>query len=131
MKTKTALEVVKGFYAAASIGDVTGMAHHLTPGVRWTEMEGTPYGGTYLGPEAVFTGVFAPLGSEWENFSFTPERFHDAGDSVAAAGWYTGVFKRTGKALRCRSLHVWEVQEGKVIAFEQFCDSLIMSRVLT
>jgi len=131
METKTALEVVESFYAAASIGDVTEMARQLALGIRWTEMEGTPYGGTYLGPEAVLSGVFAPLGSEWENFTFTPERFHDAGNSVAAAGWYTGVFRKTGKALRCRSLHVWDVREGKVIAFEQFCDSLVMSRVLT
>ncbi|HVW71164.1 MAG TPA: nuclear transport factor 2 family protein [Steroidobacteraceae bacterium] len=128
---RSALEVVNAFYAAATKGSIDDMAQQLAPDVRWTEMAGTPYGGTYVGPEAVFSGVFGPLGEEWENFSFTPERFHDAGTSVAVAGWYTAVFRKTGKPLRCRSLHVWDVREGKVVAFEQFCDSLVMSRSMT
>jgi uncharacterized protein len=80
--------------------------------------------------EAIFSGVFAKLAAEWEDFAFTPERFHDAGDSVAAAGWYTAVYRKTGKKLRCRSLHVWDVRGGKVVGFEQFCDSHVMSKVL-
>ena len=128
---RSALEVVKAFYAGAAADNGAAMAEQLSPDVIWIEMAGTPYGGTYKGPEAVFSGVFARLLDEWENFQFTPERFHDARDSVAAAGWYTGKFRKTGKVLRCRSLHVWDVSEGQVTRFEQFCDTLIMSRVLT
>jgi ketosteroid isomerase-like protein len=125
---RSALEVVKAFYAAASKGNVEEMARQMAPEVRWTEMAGTPYGGTYVGPDAVLTGVFVPLGEEWVNYTFTPDRFHDAGNSVAVSGWYTAVFVKTGKPMRCRSLHVWDVCDGKVTAFEQFCDSLVMHR---
>jgi uncharacterized protein len=127
---RNALEVVKAFYAAAATANGVEMAELLAPDVTWIEMEGTPYGGTYAGPEAVFAGVFGRLESEWENFQFTPERFHDARDSVAASGWYTGKFRKTGKLLRCRTLHVWDVSGGRVKRFEQFCDSLVMGRVL-
>lgn len=128
---RSALEVVKAFYGAAATGNGAGMSEQLAPDVRWIEMEGTPYAGTYTGPAAVFAGVFGRLESEWENFQCTPERFHDAGASVAVSGWYTGKFRKTGKPLRCRVLHVWDVSGGKVTRFEQFCDTLIMSRVLT
>jgi ketosteroid isomerase-like protein len=127
---KKAIEVVKAFYTAAGSGDGATMAQQLADDVEWIEMEGTPYGGTYKGPQAVFEGVFARLGSEWQDYKFTPERLHDAGDSVAAAGWYTGVYRATGKPLRCRVVHVWDVRNGKAVRFEQFCDSLVMSRVL-
>lgn len=128
---RSALEVVKAFYAAAAAGNGPVMAEQLALDVTWIEMQGTPYGGTYKGPEAVFSGVFARLADEWENFQFMPERFHDAGDSVAASGWYTGRFRKTGKPLRCRTLHVWDVSGAQVKRFEQFCDTLIMSRVLS
>ena|ERR1700761_2460098 len=127
---RNALEVVKAFYAAAAAGNGAQMAEQLESDVTWIEMEGTPYGGTYTGPEEVFSGVFARLVSEWDDFQFTPERFHDAQDSVAAAGWYTGKFRKTGKALRCRAVHLWEVSGGKVRRFEQFCDTFVMRRAL-
>jgi ketosteroid isomerase-like protein len=127
---RSALEVVKAFYVAATSGNESDMARQLAADVRWTEMAGTPYGGTYVGSDAVFSGVFVPLGEEWDNFVFIPERFRDAGDSVVVSGWYTAIFRKTHKPLRCRSLHVWDVKNGQVSAFEQFCDSLVMRQAM-
>jgi ketosteroid isomerase-like protein len=124
------IDIVKAFYAAAASGDTEGMVRQLAADVQWTEMQGSPYGGTYRGAPAILQGVFARLGSEWENFAFNADRFHDAGDSVVASGWYTGAYRATGKPLRCRTLHVWDVRDGRIVAFEQFCDTGIMGLVL-
>jgi uncharacterized protein len=127
---KRAIDVVRAFYDAAESGRVEELPRLLDPGVRWTEMEGSVYGGTYHGPDAVLSGVFARLGSEWQGYAFHLERLHDAGDSVAASGHYTGTYLKTGKPMRCRTLHVWDVRDGKIVGFEQFCDTLLMSRAL-
>ena len=126
-----ALDVVKTFYHAALKGNIEEMTRLLAPDVRWTEMAGSPYGGTYVGCDAVVLKVFKPRGAEWLNFVFTPERFHDTRKSVAVSGWYTAISVKTRRRLHCRSLHVWDVREDKVIAFEQFCDSLLMHRSMT
>jgi uncharacterized protein len=131
VEMKSGLDLVKAFYAAAGSGNAEGMAEVLSPDVLWIEMESTPYAGKYRGAKEVFSSVFARLDVEWENYTFTPDRFHDAGNSVAAAGWYTAVYRKTGKALRCRALHVWDVRDNKIVGFEQFCDSLTMSCVLS
>lgn len=128
---KRAIDVVKAFYAAAESGRIGELPDLLAPDVRWTEMESSIYGGTYRGPEAVVTGVFARLGTEWRDYAFHLERLHDAGDSVVASGHYTGTYIKTGKAMRCRSLHVWDVRNGKIVGFEQFCDTLVMSRAIS
>jgi hypothetical protein len=38
----------------------------MDPKVDWHLAEGYPYGGTYVGPDAIANGVFAKLGSEWD-----------------------------------------------------------------
>src|SRR5579885_840214 len=61
-------EIIRGVYAAFADGDVPRVLGALDGDVRWTEAEGFPYGGTYVGPDAVLANVFAKLGSEWEGF---------------------------------------------------------------
>ncbi|MFO1466281.1 MAG: nuclear transport factor 2 family protein [Steroidobacteraceae bacterium] len=126
---RSGIDVVREFYEATGGGDISRALSLLSPSVRWTEMQGSTYAGTYQGPQAVLEGVFARIGSEWEGFRFDPDRLIDAGNSVVATGWYSGVYRATGRNLRCRTLHVWDVSAGQVNAFEQFCDTLTMSRV--
>ena len=128
---ESALEVVKAFYEAAESGRVAELPKLLAPDVCWIEMEGSVYGGTYLGPDAVLSRVFTRLATEWLGYAFHLERLHDAGESVVASGHYTGTYIRTGRPMRCRSLHVWDVRDGQIVRFEQFCDTLVMSRALS
>lgn len=127
---KRAIDVVKAFYDAAESGRIDELPKLLAPDVCWIEMEGSAYGGTYRGPEAVMAGVFGRLGSEWQGFAFHRDRLLDAGDSVVASGHYSGTYLKTGKPMRCRTLHLWEVRDGKIVGFEQFCDTRLMSRAL-
>lgn len=124
------VDIIKGAYESFAKGDIPAVLDVLDKDVIWTEMEGFPTGGTYVGPERVLNGVFMPLGTEWENFQAQPEEFLDAGDRVVVLGHYQGAYKATGKGMRVPFAHVWTVREGKVVKFVQFTDTLLVSKVL-
>lgn len=124
------LKLVQGVYDAFGKGDIPGVLGLLSPGVEWTEAEGFPYGGTYVGPQAVLEGVFMRLGTEWEGFAAVPDEFIDGEDAVVALGEYSGTYKATGKSFRANFAHVWKIQGGKAVRFTQYVDTLIVQRAL-
>jgi len=97
----------------------------MDPAIEWTEMAGFPYAGTYTGPTAIADNVFSHFGSEWEEFHPEPEKFIDGGDIIVVFGIYKGVYKATGKSLEARFTHIYTLQNGKSIKFEQFTDTLL------
>ena len=124
------LETVKGAYDAFATGDIPHVLGVLDPNVEWTEAEGTPYAGTYHGPEAVLNGVFVRLGTEWEGFQAKPEDFVDGGDKIVAQGWYEGTFRQSGKSMRAAFAHVWSFKGGKVEKVVQYTDTLKWANAL-
>jgi len=124
------LDSVQGVYDAFAKGDIPAVLGFLSPDIEWTEAEGFPYGGTYIGPSAVLEGVFMRLGTEWDGFAAVPDEFIDGGDAVVALGRYSGTYKATGKGIRANFAHVWKVREGKAIRFVQYVDTLIVQRAL-
>ena len=124
------VDAVRGVYEAFARGDIQRVLDFLSPDVEWTEAEGFPYGGTYTGPEAVLSGVFMRLGTEWDGFSAVPREYVDGGDAVVALGTYGGTYKATGKGLRAEFAHVWKIREGKAVRFTQYVDTLLVQRAL-
>ena len=124
------LDSVRGAYDAFARGDIPTVLGFLSPDVEWTEAEGFPYGGTYIGPQAVLEGVFMRLGTEWDGFAAVPDEFIDGGDTVVALGKYSGTYKATGKSFQANFAHVWRVREGKAVRFTQYVDTLLVHRAL-
>ena len=124
-------ELIKSHYDANKRGDLPGMLAPLAADVAWTEMEGFPLGGTYVGPDAIRTGVFERLGRDWLDYSATLDSLYDAGDTIIATGWYAGTYPPTGNAMRCRFAHVWHVADAVVVAFEQFTDTQLVVAAMT
>lgn len=126
------IETAKSLYAAFAKGDVPTVLGGLAPNVRWTEAEGGPYGGTYVGPQAVLEGVFMKLGGEWDGFAAVPSEFFSGVDSssntVVALGEYSATFKATGKSFKAPFAHVWRFENGKVVAFQQHTDTAVHRR---
>ncbi|MCC7150649.1 MAG: nuclear transport factor 2 family protein [Rubrivivax sp.] len=125
---RTPYQIVSDHYAASSRHDLDGMLADLAADAQWIEMETSAYAGTHVGREQIIAKVFAPIGAEWEGFAFTLERLIDGGNTVVALGHYSGVFRATGKAMRARVTHVWDVADGRVQRFEQFADTLALER---
>ncbi len=121
----THLEIVKSTYEGkTSEENGRNLENRLAGNASWREAEGFPYAGFYQGFFEVAENVFAKLAGEWIDYRFMPEGYVAEGDKVVAYGTYEGIFKQTGKSMRARVAHLWQLKDGKIIAFEQFVDSV-------
>jgi len=120
-------DAIKAHYAGSDIGDLAAMMAPITGETRWTEMAGFPYAGTYVGRDAIIAGVFKRIVEEWTGYTFTLERLIDGGTTIVGIGTYSGHYKPTGKAMSARVVHVWDVDEGRVVRFEQFTDTRLVA----
>lgn len=129
--SESGVDVVRGIYDAFGAGDVPGVLGRMSPEIVWNEAENFPYadGNPYVGPEAVLNGVFARCIGEWDGFGVEVDEILDAGETVVALGHYVGTFKETGREQRTQLVHVWRVEDGKVVRFQQYADTLQVARV--
>jgi len=123
-------ESIADLYAAFARGDVPTVLAALGPDVIWKEAEGFPYGGTYVGADAVLQNVFMKLGSEWDGFTVVPQEYIAAADTVVALGEYSGTYKATGKSFRAPFVHVWKFGAGRIVSFQQHTDTAVVQRAL-
>lgn len=98
--------------------------------VTWRDMDGFPYGRTYRGPDAVLNNVFMKIGDEWDVWEATPEEYIDGGDTVVTLGEYNGTYAETGKSMRAPFALVWTIRNGKVGAFRQYADTVLIQHAL-
>jgi hypothetical protein len=122
--------VVRTAYEAFARGDVPAAFAVMVPDVSWTEAEGFPYAGTYVGADAILANVFMKLGSEWEGYAAIPQQFVADGDTVVVLGQYSGKYNATGKSFAAPFAHVWNLRDGKIIRFRQITDTAVVQRAL-
>ena len=117
--------VAQAIYDAFAVGDVAGFTALLDPEIVWNEAENYPYdgGNPYIGPDAVMGGVIGPIVNGWDGFAATPEHMIAQGNQVAVMGRYTGTFNATGTAMDAQFVHVWTIENGRAIAFQQYADT--------
>jgi ketosteroid isomerase-like protein len=117
--------VVETLYRAFAAGDGATIGTLLSPDLVWIEAEGGPYAdlNPYMGPAAVFEGVFGRIGQQWHGFAVTPETILSSGDRVVSLGRYTGTNVATGAVLNAQFAHVFTLADGKVVGFQQYTDT--------
>lgn len=123
----TNYEAIKAHYAGSDRKDLAAMMAPITGKTAWTEMAGFPYAGTYVGADAIIAGVFNRIGEEWDGYTFTLERLVNGGSTIVGIGTYSGVYKKTGKKMSARVVHVWDLDDGRVVRFEQFTDTKLVA----
>src|SRR6056297_1171227 len=114
--------LVEQAYDDFASGDIEAFLAILDPEVTWTDAEGYPYAGTYVGPDALMEGLIARIGAEWDNYVVLPDAFVADGNRVVALGTYRGTYKATGRSVEAPFAHVWQLVDGKVVDFRQFTD---------
>jgi len=124
--------LVQGIYDAFARGDVPGVLGAMAPGIVWNEADDFPYadGNPYVGPEAVANGVFMRCATEWDGFGVDIAEIIDAGSTVVALGHYVGTYKATGQTQRTQLAHVWRIEDGKAVGFQQYANTLHIARVI-
>ena len=123
-------QLMQSLYAAFARGDAGTFLGTLDPQIVWNEAENIEYadGNPYIGPQRVAEGIFGRLMAEWDNFSVTPQQFIGEDDVVVATGRYRGTYKATGSPVDAQFVHVWTVRGGKIVAFQQYTDTLQFAR---
>jgi ketosteroid isomerase-like protein len=107
-------------------GNVPGVVAALSSTVEWNEAENFPYwqNKPFFGPDAVVNGVFAKLGGEWDYWKLTDLQLHNMDNNmVLATGRYVGKYKKNGAVINAQFAHVWTLQDGKAIKFQQYVDT--------
>ena len=117
-------EIIQGMYDSFASGDVAAVVAGLSDNISWTEADGFPLAGTYIGPEAVVENVFMRLGEVGDNWGVVVERLIADGDTVVADGKYTWNHTVTGEPCEARMAHVWTLADGKATTFHQHVDTI-------
>jgi ketosteroid isomerase-like protein len=127
------VQLVKDMYAAFGRGDIPTVLAVLDPEIEWHQAEGNPYqldGSAWIGPQAVLEKLFMRIGAEWDGFTITVLRIHDAGEYVVIEGRYTGTYKPSGMKVDSQMCHVLRLREGKLVGFQQYLDTAQMQNVM-
>ncbi len=123
--------IITAHYAASDVGDIEGMLAPFADDVEWTEAAGFPLAGVYIGPQAIAEGVFLRLQEEWDGYTAAVDEVLDAGSTVVGVGTYSGTNRTTGKTFTARFTHIWRLEDGKVVRFEQVVDTVPVVAAMT
>jgi ketosteroid isomerase-like protein len=115
-------EIIEQAYASFGADDSPAALGALRRDIRWTEPDGYPIAGTYVGPQAVLEDVFMRLGEIGDHFAVVPEQFVADGDTVVALGHLSWKHKDTGTPASVETAHVWTFRDGNAATFRQHID---------
>lgn len=124
------LDLIRATYEGPSEQNGRNLLAALAPDATWTEAEGFPYAGTYTGPEAIISGVFQRLATEWTGYKAVAQTFVEDGDRVAVFGEYSGTYNATGIAMRAPFAHLYRIRDGRIASMVQYVDTLLVDRAV-
>jgi ketosteroid isomerase-like protein len=123
-------EIVAAMYASFSTGDVPAVLGIMADGIEWTEADGFPLAGTFVGPQAVLENVFMRLGEIGNGFTAIPDQLVAEGDTVVALGRYQWKHSTSGDPAEVKMVHVLKLADGKVTHFQQHVDTARVHELL-
>ncbi len=123
-------EIIRELYESFANGDVAAVTAQFDDEISWTEADGFPLAGTFIGPQAVVESVFMRLGEFSENWGVVVNRLVADGDTVIMDGWYTWKHKESGEPCEVRMAHVWTLSDGKATAFLQHVDTVVVRELI-
>ena len=108
--TQSAVEVVRGFFRSAALGDTHGIRQYLRDDTRWTVPGRHPLAGTHHGPVEI-----AALFRELHKASFVTKSLFLAADGNHVVEVHTGR-SNTGDAADVETLWamIFTVEDGKI-----------------
>ncbi|MFN4039146.1 MAG: nuclear transport factor 2 family protein [Erythrobacter sp.] len=125
-------EVVEALYAAFAAGDIPAVTALMADNIHWSEAEGNKLAdrSPYIGPQAVVEGVFQRLAEDFEQFEVDIDTIISEGDLVVTAGRYRGTGRENRVTITPRIASFWTVRNGKIAAFQQHVDTLILAKAV-
>ena len=127
------VSIIDDLYKAFNAGDIPTVLSTLDSTIVWNEAESNIYadGNPYVGPDAVLNGVFTRIGEDHEYFKLANIELHDMSNNhVLATLRYQGKLKKNGATFDAQVAHLWTLNNGKIIAFQQYVDTKKLADVL-
>jgi uncharacterized protein len=124
--------MVEGLYESFAQGDVPAVLGAMDPAIQWYEAEHVTFwtGGPFNGPDEVLQGVLARIGETFgDTFKIEVGRIVDCASTVVMEGRYKGVAQATGKELDAQVTHIWDIDDGQVVKFQQYTDTWQFAQV--
>ena len=118
------LEVVRRGYEAFGRGDLDAMLKLYSPDAEWVTPgpPELPLAGTRRGP-AEIAQFFGLLNELIEVQSFEVRTFVADGDHVVVLGFESSRFKPTGKVISFDWAHVFTLEDGRIVRFQDYYDT--------
>lgn len=123
------LETLKEGYKQFAEGNIEAVLAMWDEKIVWHACAGLPYiqgDGVLVGRQSVLTNVLATIPEHFDDFSIEITDFIDGGDKIVMEGFYTGVYKATGKRFKANATHTWTFKNGKSAVFFQAVDTALM-----
>lgn len=120
------IDLAKSGYEKFAEGDIDGVLAMFDTNMEWHECNGFPFiegDGIFRGPEAVAKGVLNLIPEHYDDFNIEIEELMESDDRVIMTGYYTGIWKATGKKFKANAVHVWTIKNEKLTRFFQAVDT--------
>ena len=119
------MQVIDKLYKSFASGDMPSVLAAMDPKIQWNEAEGNKYasGNPYIGPDAVLNGVFIPIGEDHEYFNLTDIDLQEMSNNQVFATLRYNAKLKNGKAYDAQVAHLWTLNDGRIIAFQQYTDT--------
>jgi ketosteroid isomerase-like protein len=116
--------VVKRVYDSFKAGDIATLLSLLSENVVWRipTLENVPFSGLRRGRDQVGQ-FFAENAEAQESQQFAPQEFIAQGDKVVVLGSYQWRVKSTDRTYSADWAHVFTIQDGMVINFQEYTDT--------
>lgn len=123
------LDTLKEGYKQFAAGNIEAVLELWDEKIVWHECQGFPFiegDGTFVGAEAIVQRVLSKIPDHYDEFNIEIHDFIDGGDKIVMEGFYTGVWKATGKRFKANATHTWTFKEGKPAVFFQAVDTAVI-----
>lgn len=115
------VEVVELGYEHFNHGDLGWVLAHLDPEIVWEDARQMPDARVYRGLGEV-RSFLRSFGRHWEEIRFELEELREVEDSLLAFVHFVGRGKASGAEVDAHLVHVWELENLKVLRIRTFFD---------
>lgn len=124
------IDTITALYEHFAKKDNESIRQLFDDAIEWTQMEGFPNGGQYVGADEIFAKVFQGFRDNWVEWKAVVTEYISAEDSVFAIGYYEGVYGATKKQVKADFVHRYMLSGGKVVRFQQYTDTYLIAQTM-
>ena len=127
---RSAKNVVREMFDAFGAKDMDRVRTLFAPDIVWQQAPGMPHGGRWVGFDQIAENVFGRFRRDWDDWRAETDEFSAEGNAVGVLGRYVGTPKATGQHVEAGFAHVYRVEGGKVVRFDQHTDTRVLAEAV-